>query len=370
MNGQPDAQASAARPLRILEVGAHAFLKTAAPDQTDLLWTGDRPWHHGKSALGPMKFLRALASLRRGEYDLLVVNAPQYAPWHPRTFLTILRSWHVRAPLGLFASFAWRFIHLGHKVPMVGVDFSDSCLIGRHNFFLLRYGKAFYKRELPSDHWLVFCRSGYPTYPGRRWRTKKRYNEMVQNLRPVSFGHHLNDDDTGSGTNHNLPTEKSVDVFFSGAVTPNSTVRSAGLAELEALRRDGFVVDVPSERLSRPEFLKRMSKAWLAWSPAGLGWDCARHYEAPLVGTVPLINYPTILRDAPLVDGEHCIFYAPEPGGLVDAAKKALADKEHLREMALAAQMHVKQHHTVRARAERIAIAIVGRRFDGTPVGS
>ena len=370
MNGYPSPHASIARPLRILEVGGYEFFSLVAPDQTDLLWACDKPRNRVQSALGPIKYLSALAKLRRGEYDLVVIHASQYAPWHPRTVVTILSNWHIRWPLGLFARFAWRFMHICHNVPIVAVDLDDPCLIGRHNFFLLKCSKAFYKRELPSDHWLVFCRSGYPTYPGRRWRTKKRYIEMVNRLRPISYGHVLMDSEIGLIENGSVPTEKTVDVFFSGAIAGNSTARSAGVVELETLKREGYIIDIPNERLTRPEFLRRMSKAWLAWSPAGLGWDCSRHYEAALSTTVPLINFPNILRDVPLMDGKHCVFYPPEPGGLTEAVKRSLANKSRLHEMALAAHAHVKNHHSIRARAERVAVAVLGRRLDGTPAES
>src|SRR5262249_11662590 len=96
------------------------------------------------------------------------------------------------------------------------------------------------------------------------------------------------------------------------------------------------------------------------------GWDCARHYEAPLAGAVPLINYPTIVRHRPLRDGEHCILYAAERGALANAVRTALADKERLKRIARAAQAHVREHHTPQARAEYVATTALGRRLDGS----
>ena len=69
--------------------------------------------------------------------------------------------------------------------------------------------------------------------------------------------------------------------------------------------------------------------------------------RASAVGTVPVINYPTILRDQPLVDGEHCIFYSPEPGRLAATIRTALADKGRLERMATAAKAHVAEHNTI-----------------------
>ena len=80
-----------------------------------------------------------------------------------------------------------------------------------------------------------------------------------------------------------------------------------------------------------------------------------------------LVNYPTILRDEPFRDGEHCLMYAPEPGGISAAVRKALQDKPRLERIADAAAIHVRTHHTLVARAERLTVAILGRRLDGSP---
>jgi hypothetical protein len=161
-------------------------------------------------------------------------------------------------------------------------------------------------------------------------------------------------------------------VFFAGNADPNSTARSDGLPELLALREEGYAIDIATERLPPGEFFRRLSTAWVAWSPGGYGWDCARHYEAPLAGTVPLMNYPTIVRHRPFRDGEHCILYSPEPGALASAVRAAVADKERLLRIARAAQAHVREYHTLQARAEYVVTAALGRRLDGssTELGS
>ena len=133
-----------------------------------------------------------------------------------------------------------------------------------------------------------------------------------------------------------------------------------------ALRDEGIVVDYPTERIPHHEFTQRLASAWLAWSPSGYGWDCYRHYEFGLLGTVAVINYPTIYRHQPLEDGKHCFYYRPEPGGLAAAVRVALADKEKLARMAAAARQHVLIHHTARARLEYVARVTLGRNLDGT----
>ena len=148
--------------------------------------------------------------------------------------------------------------------------------------------------------------------------------------------------------------EKRVDLFFSGRVTGSSTLRARGLAELKALERQGVTLDIPDAPLPRAQFYQRCAAAHLVWSPEGLGWDCFRHYEAPACGSVPLINQPWLDRHAPLIAGEHALYYDVEPGGLTRAVTAALADKAALARIAAAAQAHVMAHHTPAALARYV----------------
>src|SRR5258706_9164997 len=121
-------------------------------------------------------------------------------------------------------------------------------------------------------------------FPGIRGRSKQHPRGWIAKLWPISYG-------TFVPTRNDVVAEKTADIFFAGDLEANSTARPAGLAELRALQREGYVIDIPDGRLPLPEFLGRMAAAWLAWSPGGIGWDFGRHYEAALVHTVPLINY-------------------------------------------------------------------------------
>ena len=338
-------QMNSARPLRVLEIGDNLLFKSAVPNQTDFFWTGYRARGKIAIAFGPAQFLYAMRKLRRNEYDLLVVHVPLYPPWHPRVILTILRDWRLSAPRGLFAVFGWWIIQRFHRIPIVAIDLNDSFGIGRHAFRLIDASRAYFKRELPADRWQVFFKSGHPNLPGLRWRKKSESLRLLAKLRPLSYG----------SPNPIAPITskaKTADVFFAGAVVGNSTVRSDGINELLALRKEGYVIDIPDGRLDMAEFHQRVAQAWLAWSPSGLGWDCSRHYEIALLGAVPLMNYPTILRDHPFRDGEHCTLHGAEPGELARAVRA-----EHWRtnraRMGAAAAEYGLAFHTARARAGR-----------------
>ncbi|MCB1745224.1 MAG: glycosyltransferase family 1 protein [Gammaproteobacteria bacterium] len=149
--------------------------------------------------------------------------------------------------------------------------------------------------------------------------------------------------------------EKTVDLFFCGKVEAGSEVPRRGVAELRTLQSEGYRIEVCDRRLPMSAFLQRTADAWLAWSPEGLGWDCMRHYEIAGCGTVQLVNYPSIHRHRPFLDGQHCILYGVEPGGLAGAVRRALADKPRLRQMGLAARAHVIENHTHRRMCSYIA---------------
>lgn len=348
---------TATRKLRILEFGYPLF-RTGAPEQTDYFWAERKK--RGGPLFGPRAIWETLKRLRRGNYDLVAMSAPEFSPFHPRSFLTAVRDWHVEAPAALLAILAVRYMHHFHSVPLAVIDMRDTFGIPSSSLGLVDRSTVFFKRELPADRWQAFFKTRHWDLPGARWRSRKKAQRWLDKLAPLSLGYYPLEPIE--------PVEKTADVFFAGDVFPNSTVRSDGIKELLALREEGIVVDIPDGRLDRETFQKRLAGAWLGWSPAGYGWDCYRHYEAAVLGTVPLINYPTLKRYQPLVEGEHCLFYGVEPGGLAQTIRTALGDKERLKQISVQAQAHVLDHHTFVARAEHVAAAVLGRRLDGSPV--
>jgi hypothetical protein len=347
--------------LRILEINVGLFRKVA-PEQTDFIWAGRKPYGKADLVPGPASLFRTLRALRAGRYDLVVVDAPPLPGWHPRTWLTALRDYHIRAPKALFALAFTRLMHRFHPVPVAVIDINDSFGIGTHQFRLIERCHSFFKRELTADRWQVFFKSSHWDLPGRRWRSQKSSQRRMAKLKPFHLGY-------PSQPTIEPTTEKTSDVFFAGDLWPNSTVRTDGIKELLALRDEGYIIDVPETPLDRKSFHQRLAGARLAWSPAGYGWDCYRHYEASELGTVALMNFPTIQQHKPFRAGEHCVYYSVEPGGLSRAVRAALKDPDHLAKMAKAARAYTLAHHTARARADYVAGTVLGRKLDGSPAG-
>ncbi len=340
--------------IHILEIGDHHHFKQTFSDRTHLLWTGRRRPRslapHDYADCTPRAFARAMRELAAGKFDVVVAYAGQRSAWHPRYWLRAMFDSSPLTAATRVLGVTWlRHVHL--RAPMVVLDMHDIPTIHPSNFFLLDRARAYFKRELPVDHWQSFYGTAHANLPTLRIRRNPRWQARIAKLRPISLQAGLLDLD---GPDADVFSAKASDVFFAGAIADNSTVRSAGLLQLRKLADRGFRIDLATERLSHADYCRRMSRAWLAWSPSGLGWDCYRHYEAPQCLAVPVINYPTVARYRPLLDGVHAIYYAPEGDGLSCAIEAVLADKERLKRIAMAGRAHVRANHAGVAFCERV----------------
>jgi hypothetical protein len=343
--------------LRFLELGVDFLFKYAYPAQTDAFYCGT--WHESRygagEVLGPRNLWKIVGKLRRGEYDLVIAHPPLYAPWHPRSFLSMLKYRQASYPVGLFSHYAWQFLIRTCRAPMVAVDKLDSFGIGRHNNFLFDRCRAYYKRELPTDNWLVFYGTSHRNLPGGSFRSQDSYQRYLEKLRPMSIGIHP----MVEKCLHEVNVGKQTDVFFAGVTQHSSTARARGISQILALRERGVVVDIPEQPLPREEFLKRCAEARIVWSPAGFGWDCYRHYEAALAGSVPLMNTPTIERHFPLMQGVHALYYDVEGDGLTRTVMEALRDRPRLEQMGRAAREYASRHHTLGANCRHIVSTVL-----------
>jgi hypothetical protein len=333
----------------IVEIGPRPYVAAAYPDES--LFFATDPSAAAPEGVRTLRSLGALwESLGRSDVDLIVCHPNFSRPWGLRALSrAIFSSRFLKGRSPVVRAFGPELLRWRGLAPIVVVDHEDLPLINRDNLYLLERCALWFKRELPVDHWRVFTKTAHPNLPTPRFRMRERERRWVQKLRPISIGLPTR----GEG----LPPPaqpKTADVFFLARVEGSSTVRARGLVELQALAAQGVVLDIPEAPLPRPEFYRRCAAAWLVWSPEGFGWDCFRHYEALACGAVPLINQPSIDRHAPLMSGEHALYYDPEPGGLTRAVLAALADKDALARIAEAGRAHMMAHHTPEALARYV----------------
>jgi len=354
--------------LRFLEIGA-PWLKTIFPQQTECFSN----FHTGRTAdpnngLHPIT-LRTLPKLKRAlnapELSLVVCRPGFYPPWHWQWINRELFSRRaLQGQSRLFGAVGAQLLRRPIKAPIAVLDTEDYPAIKTDRLFLLERCRLYFKRELPPDRWRLFMGTAHPSVPSRRFRQQPEYRAMLEKIRPLPLGLPLE----SRGLLPISAQDKTADVFFAGDTESSSSVRWSGMRELMALRERGVTIDIPQSRLPLPEFYQRAARAWLVWSPEGLGWDCFRHYEAPACGAVPVINQPGIERYQPLRAGEHAFCYDPAPGGLTRTILAALSDKDRLRTMANEGQAHVMAHHT----PEALARYVVETTLDsgaGAPLG-
>lgn len=330
---------------RILEIGPLGYARAAWSPDTLFFDTADRPAQRAADPQEPRSLSQLVRLLRAGEHDLVVCMPPTRSPWHWQSLTRQIFNRRVadnlKRPLRLFAPQMLRFFR---DRPLAVMDFADTPYIDADNLFLLDRATLYFKRELPGDEWRLLTKTAAGTQPSMRMRGERRWRERLAKVRPLPLGLPLGFAADLPGA----PVEKRSDVFFAGTVK-GFPVRERALAELEALRREGVVVDIPDRPMPRADFYRRCAEAWLTLSPEGHGWDCFRHYEAAACGSVPLMNHPTTRRHAPLVSGEHALYFDIGPGGLKRAVRDALADRARLAAMGEAGRAHVLGHHTPEA---------------------
>jgi hypothetical protein len=346
--------------LRFVEIGA-PWLKTVFPEQT-LCFSNI----HTKRTSDPDKGLYPISlatlprlhrALRQPGLSLVLCRPGFYAPWHWQWINRELFSRRaLQGESRLFGALGAQLLRLPIKAPIAVLDSEDYPAIKTDRLFLLSRCKLYFKRELPPDRWRLFMGTAHDSLPSRRFRQQSRYREMIDKVRPLPLGLPLE----SRGLLPVAEQDKTADVFFAGDTESSSSVRAAGMREISALRERGVVVDIPASRLPREEFYQRAARAWLVWSPEGLGWDCFRHYEALACGSVPVINLPTIERHQPLLPDEHVFYYDTAPGELTRTIVAALADKDRLRRMIQAGRSHVMSHHTPEALTRYVIESTLG----------
>ncbi len=331
---------------RILEIGHIPLVSLARPESTTFIDTtftslpGEGMVQRLKRALA--QGVRIFRAVQGGDHEVLVCRClGRYIYRRELSFAVNALRWL----MGHFVSGCVRAGAKGKRLLVVDmldemtVDFRDLPLLDRCDYY--------FKRELPQNVWTTFQRVQPPHGEYADLSGNPQFVPLAAKLRPVSLGF-LRDPENDPERFDFAPfarLEKRYDVFFAGAWR-HSTVRVRGLKQLERLRSEGFEVLVLDRFVSIVEFWKLIAQSWLVWSPEGSGWECYRHYEIGLAGATPLINYPSIQRYQPLVEGVHCHYYAVEDDGLIQVAKCALADKPRLLTMAMAARQHVLAHHT------------------------
>jgi hypothetical protein len=231
------------------------------------------------------------------------------------------------------------------KTPLAVYDWEDNTIIDRTHWRLLKRATCYFKTQLPRNPYKAFLFQDKRNDCLFNIVRQPIYSDWARKLRPIPMGVTV-----PKNWAELRNAEKKTDIFFAGP-THYSWARLEGQRQLQELRDEGYKIDlhvvsatVPG--IPRDEFLRRCAEAWLVWSPEGAGWDCMRHYWAPLMGSVPLLNHPDTFRHRPLIDQVHAFYYGVEGDDLKRVARMALSDKARLRQMAAQGEEFVRTTHT------------------------
>jgi hypothetical protein len=352
--------------MRILEIGEAPFMGNHAPGLTDFFSVHKDAKPEARLTLRRIYELRR--QLRAGHYDLVVyhLQAKVVAPWH-RHGLGIRSALEATSwSLSAFYKMAWHHFHsvlAGIDTPLVIVDVQDTPRITKTESYWLDRARFWFMRELPPNHFNLFLSMDRRCGDVINIQRQPLVARNLAKIRPFSLGFDVRDT---AGIEAVPPEGKIHDIFYAGA-NHTTTVRQEGLKELKALQAAGVRVHLPEKRMPQAEFFRTCARSWLIWSPEGQGWDCHRHYEALMVGSVPVINQPTIERRQPFIHGEHCLYYRTEPGGLTEAVTRALADRAALGRISAQGRAHVRQHHTQNQLARHVlaSVGLLEKAADG-----
>jgi hypothetical protein len=313
--------------MRILEISRAGLFKALAPNTTDWIRWGSALVASDPGCPEPFaisSLLRALANIRAGEYDLVILPAIHPDHKYADTWQKLAAKNALEAASRRVLSSRLLGVLMGPSRQVI-LDLRDEIHLCETTLRLFPGATHYFKRELDRNRSAI---------PGMRAK-----------LRPLSL--FLPDERAVPS-----PCDKDTDVFFAGAVcndTRDHAVRTA-----RALCDRGVRVSISPGHLPYSVFMEALARSWLVLSPEGYGWDCYRHYEACLAGSVPVINRPSFPRSLYLEDGVHCIYYDPGIGALGDRLVEALRDKARLRAMADAGRKHVLENHTRSAVARYI----------------
>jgi len=344
---------------KILEIGFQPLLKNAFPDtvefvDTRIRWSDARDYRASEAPLTEKvrrltrDFIRALRLALKQDYDAVLTRClgpvNSYGrPWWIH-FLRICAG-------GLLESLV-RFAARGSRVVLVVLDQTDHSTIHVRDRRLCIASDLYFKRELADNLWHSL-ESILPKGACAGITSKSPLAEsLCQKLRPFSLGIET------SRIAPSVPSaEKHYDIYYSGT-SSHIPVRENLIGLLEMLALRGWRVFAPQYLLSREEFRDAVSQARICLSPAGIGWDCYRHYEILAFGSVPAINFRTVRSIAPLRHGRECFYFDPQDDLVAQIEAWLNLDNEQLDEVVAAGQKRLRHHYTFDALAHYMMIEI------------
>jgi hypothetical protein len=174
---------------------------------------------------------------------------------------------------------------LSDKTTLAVIDLDDWICLPPSGQKLLQACSSYYKRELPYNRFFLYYQQR--PAPWRLWREKLApICAKIQNI-PLGI-----EDEKYFALKKMRENEKNVDIFYCGQST--STIRITALEHLKKLAATTSWNIVIADALPFSEYCAAVARSKITVSISGGGWDCFRHYEAVALGSIPLMDAPTV----------------------------------------------------------------------------
>ena len=190
-----------------------------------------------------------------------------------------------RAHLNYLRALPLSLAEINRLAPVIAIDWTDSPMLTPNDQRVLRDCSLYFKRELPFDRLFLYYQDR-PT----PWTTRRK--ELLPLLEKV---HHIPlgiEDSKYAALKSQRTAAQDIDVLFLGEIT--NTLRKTGMEQLQAFASRSQWKIVIKQGVPFDEYCRMIARSKITISIAGGGWDCFRHYEAVALGSVPLINKPTV----------------------------------------------------------------------------
>lgn len=234
-------------------------------------------------------------------------------------------------------SFPFTLNTISQYAPIAVVDLDDYPYLRPETREALEQSTAYFKREIPYNRFVLY----HHFFQNSLRQAQK--DEQLTALSAKIQGIPLGIQDEKFSKLRALHTEKQdIDVFWAGRIS--STMRAKAVEQLIHLQKTtSWKIVMPTERLSFQEFYQTIARSKVTISVEGGGWDCDRHYEAVALGSVPLINRPTVdavwWRDMPEV-----LFFENDFSNFVTRLETLLTNGPLRKQCLQHADQQVKEH--------------------------
>lgn len=183
-------------------------------------------------------------------------------------------------------SLSWSLSELSRFAPVVVVDFIDHPYLTSGDLDLLESCQAYFKREIPYDRFVLYHQNQQriKSYP------YEKKVALLDKIRSIPLGIR---DQKFQVLRQQRVTTQDIDVFWCGKIS--NTLRITAVKHLEALsRQKSWNIVIMETPVAFDEYCRMIARSKITVSIAGAGWDCFRHYEAAALGSLPLMNRPTV----------------------------------------------------------------------------